>query len=81
MDLLPGKKIYFLSDFHLGAPDFAASLTREKRIVAFLENARKDAQEINQHEDRKTADTDFTDAAQDLFVTDRQNEIAKKPDS
>ena len=46
MDLLPGKKIYFFSDFHLGAPDFVASLTREKKIVSFLENARKDAQEI-----------------------------------
>lgn len=46
MELLPGKKIYFLSDFHLGAPDFAASLLRERKIVAFLENARKDAQEI-----------------------------------
>ena len=32
MELLPGKKIYFLSDFHLGAPDFAASLLREKKI-------------------------------------------------
>jgi UDP-2,3-diacylglucosamine hydrolase len=46
MDILPGKKIYFLSDFHLGAPDFAASLNREKKIVAFLEKARKDAQQI-----------------------------------
>jgi UDP-2,3-diacylglucosamine hydrolase len=39
----PGKKIYFLSDFHLGAPDHAASLVREKRIVAFLERIRTDA--------------------------------------
>ena len=46
MDIAPGKKIYFLSDFHLGAPDFAASLNREKKIVAFLEKARKDAQQI-----------------------------------
>jgi UDP-2,3-diacylglucosamine hydrolase len=46
MDILPGKKIYFLSDFHLGAPDFAASLNREKKIVTFLEKARKDAQQI-----------------------------------
>ena len=46
MELLPGKKIYFLSDFHLGAPDFAASLLREKKIVAFLENIRQDAQLI-----------------------------------
>jgi len=46
MDIAPGKKIYFLSDFHLGAPDFASSLNREKRIVAFLEHIRQDAQQI-----------------------------------
>ena len=46
MDIAPGKKIYFLSDFHLGAPDFASSLNREKKIVAFLEYIRKDAQQI-----------------------------------
>jgi UDP-2,3-diacylglucosamine hydrolase len=44
--MAPGKKIYFLSDFHLGVPDAAASLVREKRIVAFLEHASKDAAEI-----------------------------------
>ena len=44
--LQPGKKIYFLSDFHLGAPDYARSLVREKKIVAFLESIRRDAQEI-----------------------------------
>ena len=27
----PGKKIYFISDFHLGAPDAAKSLLREKK--------------------------------------------------
>lgn len=37
------KKLYFLSDFHLGAPDYAESLEREKKIVEFLEVARKDA--------------------------------------
>jgi len=37
------KKVYFLSDFHLGAPDAASSLVREKRIVEFLEEIRKDA--------------------------------------
>lgn len=31
-----GKKIYFLSDFHLGAPNYAASLEREKKIIRFL---------------------------------------------
>lgn len=43
MYITPDKKIYFLSDFHLGAPDHATSLQREKRIVTFLENIRKDA--------------------------------------
>jgi len=43
MQILPGKKVYFLSDFHLGAPDHAASLERERRIVAFLEKIRQDA--------------------------------------
>ncbi len=40
------KKIYFLSDFHLGAPDHASSLEREKRVVQFLESIREDAAEI-----------------------------------
>jgi UDP-2,3-diacylglucosamine hydrolase len=43
MQIPPGKKIYFLSDFHLGAPDHATSLIRERRIVDFLERARRDA--------------------------------------
>jgi UDP-2,3-diacylglucosamine hydrolase len=37
------KKIYFLSDFHLGAPDAASSLQREKLIVEFLDTAKADA--------------------------------------
>jgi len=43
MQLPPGKKVYFLSDFHLGAPDYEKSLEREKKIVAFLEEIRPDA--------------------------------------
>ncbi len=31
------KKIYFLSDFHLGAPDAVRSLEREKFIIKFLD--------------------------------------------
>jgi len=46
MQIPPGKKIYFLSDFHLGAPDHAASLVRERQIVAFLQEIRKDAAAI-----------------------------------
>ena len=46
MQLTPGKKIYFLSDFHLGAPDHASSLEREKWIVTFLDEIKKDAEII-----------------------------------
>lgn len=41
-----GNKIYFLSDFHLGAPDHARSLEREKIIVQFLDEIKNDAAEI-----------------------------------
>ncbi len=40
------KKIYFLSDFHLGAPNYAASLEREKIIVEFLDKIKAEAEEI-----------------------------------
>ena len=43
MQLPPDKKVYFLSDFHLGVPDYATSLEREKKVVRFLEEARRDA--------------------------------------
>jgi UDP-2,3-diacylglucosamine hydrolase len=46
MQIPPGKKIFFLSDFHLGAPDVAASLEREKKIVRFLEEIRSQAHTI-----------------------------------
>jgi len=38
-----GQKIYFASDFHLGIPDYESSLQREKLLVSWLEEARKDA--------------------------------------
>lgn len=40
------KKIYFISDFHLGAPDRQRSLDREKRIVRWLDKVKADASEI-----------------------------------
>ncbi|MCO5284954.1 MAG: UDP-2,3-diacylglucosamine diphosphatase [Chitinophagaceae bacterium] len=43
MQIPPSKKVYFLGDFHLGAPDYETSLAREKRVVAFLESIRNDA--------------------------------------
>lgn len=42
----PSKHIYFLSDFHLGAPDFERSLEREKKIVRFLDTVKHNAAEI-----------------------------------
>lgn len=44
--MLPSKKIYFLSDFHLGTPDAASSLQREKKIVQFLDSIKHDAEQI-----------------------------------
>jgi UDP-2,3-diacylglucosamine hydrolase len=41
-----GKKIYFLSDFHLGTPNAAASRQREQWILSFLESIRQDAHAI-----------------------------------
>ncbi len=40
------KNIYFLSDFHLGAPNAEASLVREKRIIHFLDSIKADAEQI-----------------------------------
>src|SRR5687768_14122903 len=43
---LGNKKIYFASDFHLGVPDYQSSLTREKRVVSWLDSIRHDAHSI-----------------------------------
>lgn len=39
-------KLYFASDFHLGIPDHASSLVREKKLVRWLEEIRNDAEAI-----------------------------------
>jgi UDP-2,3-diacylglucosamine hydrolase len=44
--MVKDKKIYFLSDFHLGAPNKEQSLLREKRIVHFLESIKNNVAEI-----------------------------------
>ena len=41
-----GKKIYFASDNHLGAPTLDASRPREKKFVAWLDEVKKDAAAI-----------------------------------
>jgi len=46
MDLPKGKKVYFASDFHLGIPDKATSIEREKRLCRWLDSIRHDAARI-----------------------------------
>lgn len=41
-----GRKVYFASDFHLGAPDDASSRAREVLLVKWLKEVAKDAHEI-----------------------------------
>lgn len=43
---LNNKNIYFLSDFHLGAPNREESLLREKKIVSFFKSIENSAAEI-----------------------------------
>ena len=43
MKLTQGKNIYFASDNHLGAPNFEASLVREKKFVAWLDEIKENA--------------------------------------
>jgi UDP-2,3-diacylglucosamine hydrolase len=46
ISLNPQKKIYFVSDFHLGVPNAEDSACREKRIVQWLDEISKDAQTV-----------------------------------
>lgn len=41
-----GKKVYFASDFHLGAGPASMHLPREKRIIRWLDNIKNDAHAI-----------------------------------
>src|SRR5690606_4803889 len=41
--LLLGKKIYFVSDLHLSAPDAERSALRERKIVRWLDEIKPDA--------------------------------------
>ncbi len=42
-NLGPGKKLYFASDMHLGAPNQRESLDREKKLVRWLDKIQMDA--------------------------------------
>ncbi len=46
MNIPEGKKVYFASDNHLGAPTAEKSRTREKQFVAWLDSVKKDAAAI-----------------------------------
>lgn len=43
LNIPPNKKVYFSSDNHLGAPTSEASLPREKKFVAWLNEIKQDA--------------------------------------
>ncbi|MGF1554916.1 UDP-2,3-diacylglucosamine diphosphatase [Paucihalobacter sp.] len=46
MNIPVGKKVYFASDNHLGAPTKQASFPREKKFVAWLDSIKDDAAAI-----------------------------------
>ena len=46
MKVTEGKKIYFASDNHLGAPDARTSLLREKKFVKWLDEIKSNAHSI-----------------------------------
>ena len=46
MEISPGKKIYFASDQHFGAPTRDLSLPREKKFVEWLDVVKQDAEAI-----------------------------------
>ncbi|MBS4014671.1 MAG: UDP-2,3-diacylglucosamine diphosphatase [Bacteroidetes bacterium] len=46
MKITASKKVYFLSDSHLGIPNHTESLKREKHIVSFLDSIKNDASEL-----------------------------------
>jgi UDP-2,3-diacylglucosamine hydrolase len=46
MQIPQGKKVYFSSDNHLGAPTLELSKPREKKFVAWLDHVKKDAAAI-----------------------------------
>jgi UDP-2,3-diacylglucosamine hydrolase len=46
IEIPSGKKVYFASDNHLGAPTMEASRPREKKFVAWLDEIKQDAAAI-----------------------------------
>lgn len=44
--IIPNKRIYFISDLHLGAPNYERSLEREKKVIDFLNSIQTDAQAL-----------------------------------
>jgi UDP-2,3-diacylglucosamine hydrolase len=46
MEVSAEKKVYFLSDFHLGAPDHQSAYYAKKRLFSFLESIRDRASAI-----------------------------------
>ena len=43
LNLVPGKKLFFASDCHLGEPDYQTSREREDKVVAWLDTFKDEA--------------------------------------
>jgi len=46
LDLSEGKRAYFASDFHLGAPNYEVSAERERRLVAWLNRIESECEHL-----------------------------------
>lgn len=46
LQINPGQKVYFASDFHLGEPDYATTRQRESKVVEWLDRCQSDAAAI-----------------------------------
>lgn len=46
INLQANKKIYFISDMHLGAPEYEKSLKREQKLIRFLQSIEQDAHAV-----------------------------------
>ena len=46
MQLSPSKKVYFASDFHLGAPNYEKSRVRERQICAWLDQIKPNCEAL-----------------------------------
>ncbi len=44
ISLIPGKKVYFVSDIHFGEPNYEATRARERKVIRWIESVESEAQ-------------------------------------